>query len=74
MIWTYNRADRTHALTRDDGIEVAYIERRAGGCWWTLRNALAEGHAPDTVTAKREVRAALIAQAEADLKALKGAR
>lgn len=74
MIWTYDRADRTHTLTREDGIEVAYIERRADGCWWALRNALAEGRELDTVTAKRAVHAALIAQAEADLKALKGAR
>lgn len=74
MIWTYDRADKTHTLTREDGLEVAYIERHADGCWWTLRNALAQGGAIDTVTAKREVRAALIVQAEADLKALRRMR
>lgn len=74
MIWTYDRDDKTHTLTREDGLEVAYVERSGDGCWWTLRNALAEGHARDAATAKRAVRAALIAQAEADIKALKESR
>ena len=74
MIWTYDRADRTHTLTRKDGIEVAYIERRVDGHWWTLRSALADGHAPDARAAKRAVRAALLAQADADLKALRRLR
>lgn len=79
MKWRYERKYRFHTLERGDGYDLAIVGPHEGGYRWQLTSSWGRGDAKTWQGARREAEAAIVASAEADIKALsrkrsKGAR
>lgn len=74
MKWTYDRLTERHTLTREDGWEVALIWKSRTLYRWECSLGAGDGEAATSGEAKRATEAALVAQAEDDLRGLKALR
>lgn len=71
MKWTYDRLTEQHTLTREDGWEVALVWKSRTFYCWECSLGAGDGEAATSDEAKRAAEAALVAQAEDDLRNLK---